>query len=162
MTTPLILLVLMTAPYLIVRAHSSVTKKPIDGRFAAAIGAGLLFVFTGVGHFVETESMSQMLPPWVPYRTLLVYASGLLEFAIALGFFVPKTRRMTGRIAIGLLVLFFPVNAYAALNRVEMGGHAWGPAYLLIRTPLQAIILLWIYRFTAREIKAGRINHDAA
>ncbi|MDB5348485.1 MAG: hypothetical protein JWP89_6862 [Schlesneria sp.] len=162
MTTPLILLVLMTAPYLIVRAYASATKRPIDGRHAASVGAGLLFVFTGVGHFVETESMLQMLPPWVPYRGLLVYATGLLEFAIAVGFFVPTTRRATGWIAIGLLVLFFPVNVYAALNRIEMGGHSWGPAYLLIRAPLQVIILLWIYWFAVRAPRIGRTSHDAA
>ncbi|HEY4259158.1 MAG TPA: hypothetical protein VGM98_03315 [Schlesneria sp.] len=162
MTTPLILLVLMTAPYLIVRAYASLTKQPIDGRNAASVGAGLLFVFTGVGHFVETQSMSQMLPPWVPYRMLLVYASGLLEFAIATGFFVPKSRRTTGWIAIGLLVLFFPVNIYAALNKVGMGGHTWGPAYLLMRAPLQAIILLWIYWFTVRARRIDRTNQDAA
>jgi uncharacterized membrane protein len=96
MTTPLILLVLITAPYLLVSASASATKQPIDSRNAAVVGAGLLFAFTGVGHFVETESMLQMPPPWVPYRTLLVYATGLLEFAIAVGFFVPQTRRPTG------------------------------------------------------------------
>lgn len=68
--------------------------------------------------------MSQMPPPWRPNRTLLVYASGLLKFAVAVGLFVPKTRRMTGWIAIGLLVLFFPVNTDAALYRVEIAGHA--------------------------------------
>jgi uncharacterized membrane protein len=126
MTTPLILLVLMTAPDLIVKAYVSATKESSDGRNAAAVGAGLLFAFTGTGHFVETESMLQMLPPWVPCRTWLIYATGLLEFAIAAGFFVPKTRRATGWIAIGLLVLFFPVNVYAAINHVGVGGHAWG------------------------------------
>jgi uncharacterized membrane protein len=44
----------------------------------------------------------------------------------------------------------FPVNVYAAVNQIPMGGHAWGPVYLLIRAPLQAILLVWVYWFTIR------------
>jgi len=32
-----------------------------------------------------------------------------------------------------------------------MGGHAWGPAYLLIRAPLQLLILGWVYYFVLRN-----------
>jgi uncharacterized membrane protein len=91
-----------------------------------------------------------MLPPSVPQRVLLVYLTGVLEFAIALGFMVPRARRVSGWVAAAVLVLFFPANIYAAIHHVPMGGHAWGPIYLLIRGPLQAIILLWTYGFTIR------------
>ena len=151
MTTPIIMLVLMTVPYLLVRAFSVVARREFDARGAAAIGAGILFIFTGVGHFLQTEPMAQMLPPWVPGRTLLVYMTGILEFAIAVGFFVPRARRFTGWVAAGVLVLFFPANIYAAVNQIPMGGHAWGPVYLLIRAPLQAIVLFWVYWFTIRQ-----------
>jgi uncharacterized membrane protein len=50
-----------------------------------------------------------------------------------------------------VLILFFPANIYAAINHIPLGGHAWGPAYLLIRAPLQAIILFWVYWFTIRQ-----------
>ena len=40
---------------------------------------------------------------------------------------------------------------YSTVNHVPMGGHAWGPVYLLIRAPLQAIILFWVYWFTIRQ-----------
>ena len=73
--------------------------RSIDLRSAGAIGLGLLFVFTGIGHFALTEPMARMLPPWVPARVPLIYLSGLLEFAIAIGFFVPKTRRLAGWVA---------------------------------------------------------------
>lgn len=151
MTTPIIMLVLMTAPYLVVRIASAVMHRDFAARSAAAIGLGILFVFTGIGHFIQTEPMAQMLPPWVPERTLLVYLTGILEFAIAAGFFLPKFRRFTGGVAGVVLVLFFPANIYAAINHIPMGGHAWGPMYLLIRAPLQIIILCWIYWFTIRR-----------
>jgi uncharacterized membrane protein len=150
MTTPIVMLVLMMAPYLIVRLLSVVTQRDYNARRAAGIGLNVLFVFTGIGHFMDTESMAQMLPPWIPERVLFIYLTGVLEFAVAAGFLIERSRRFTGWVAAVMLVLFFPVNVYAALNHISMGGHAWGPVYLFIRAPLQAIILLWIYWFAIR------------
>jgi uncharacterized membrane protein len=154
MLTPIIMLALMLAPYLVAAMLNRVADRRFDLRNAAAIGLGILFIFTGIGHFAQTEPMVQMLPSWVPGRVLLVYLSGILEFAIAAGFFIPRLRRVTGLAAALVLILFFPINVYAAFNHVPMGGHAWGPIYLLIRAPLQAIILVWVYWFTIRETKA--------
>lgn len=151
MATPIIMLALMTGPYALSRLLPVVSSRRIDPRDAAAVGLTLLFVFTGTGHFVQTESMGQMLPPWVPERVLLVYLTGILEFAIAAGFLVRRSRRVTGWIAAALLVLFLPVNVYAAIHRVAMGGHVWGPAYLLVRAPLQVAMVLWVYWFTLRQ-----------
>jgi hypothetical protein len=53
-----------------------------------------------------------------------------------------------------MLVLFVPANVYAAIYHVPQGGHAWG---LLIRAPLQLIILLWIYWF-----RLGNPSRDRA
>ena len=91
------------------------------------------------------------LPPWVPARVPLVYLTGVAEWALAIGFVIPETRRSAGRMAIALLIAFFPANVYAAVNFVPMGGHAWGPVYLLVRAPLQLAIVLWAYWFTIRE-----------
>ena len=49
-----------------------------------------------------------------------------------------------------MLIAFLPVNIYAAVNRVGMGGHEWGPIYLLIRVPLQFILIGWIWWFAVR------------
>jgi uncharacterized membrane protein len=77
--------------------------------------------------------MTLMLPTWVPAREALVYLSGVLEITVAVGLFVPRWRPMAGRCAAAMLVAFFPANVYAAIQHVPMGGHAWGPVYLLIR-----------------------------
>ena len=159
MTTPIVMLTLMAGPYVIARLLSLITGRRTDLRQAAAIGVALMFVLTGTGHFVQTEVMSQMLPPWVPERVLLVYLSGMLEFAIAAGLAVRRTRRLAGWAAAILLVSFFPVNVYATINRVPMGGHAWGPAYLLIRAPVQLAILLWVYWFTIRQPSPSLSTH---
>ena len=41
--------------------------------------------------------------------------------------------------------MFFPANIYAAFNSIGLGGHQWGPIYLLIRAPLQIILIAWAY-----------------
>jgi len=151
MTTVIVMLILMMVPYAVAQVRTAVTHREVDLRASGAIGLTILFIFTGIGHFIETEAMSQMLPPWVPARVLLIYATGILEFAISAGFFLRKHRRMTGWLAAAMLVLFFPANIYAAMNHIPMGGHASGPIYLLVRAPLQAIIVLWIYWFTIRR-----------
>ena len=138
------MLALMAGPWLVLRT-----------RDAAAIGLALLFLFTGSGHFLQTGLMAEMLPPWVPARVALVYLTGVLEFALAIGFFIPETRRSAGWMAAAVLILFFPANIYAAINHVPMGGHAWGPVYLLVRAPLQIVILAWVYWFTIRQRRSG-------
>lgn len=147
MTNIIIMLTLLTAPYLLARLAAKLRVRRFGGADAAAWGAGILFVFTGIGHFIQTDAFTQMLPPWVPQRTLLVYATGLLEFAIAAAFFQPRTRKAAAWAAIAVLVLFFPANIYAAFTRAPVGGSEWGPAYLLVRAPLQIFIIGWIYRF---------------
>lgn len=161
MTTPILMLILLTAPYLVVLALNRFAGKVFNLRSAAVIGLGLLFVLTGIGHFTQAGPMTQMLPAWVPERLLLVHVTGVLEFAIALGFFIPRFRHAAGLAAIVVLILFFPANVYAAFNHVAMGGHAWGPAYLLIRAPLQIIILLWTYWFIVRTARPQQLHFSS-
>lgn len=152
MLTPTLMLLILCLPYLIARPFTRSTAGS-DLRPAAAWGAGLLFLFTASGHFSQTAAMVQMLPPWVPQRTALVHATGVLEIAIALALFSRRLRRLGAWSAITVLVAFFPANVYAALQHAPMGGHAWGPAYLLVRAPLQLFILAWIW---ALILRAGR------
>jgi uncharacterized membrane protein len=147
------MLVLLAVPYGVLRLLQCLTDREFDLHNGAAIGLTLLFVLTAVGHFTDTDSMAQMLPSWVPARIGIIHLTGVFEFVIAAGFLFRRFRRVTGCIAATMLVLFFPANIYAAIYHVPQGGHAWGPVYLLIRAPLQLIILLWIYWFTIREPK---------
>jgi len=150
MLTPFLMLLILTVPHLANGAWAAWRRRPA-ARAPAAWGLGLLFLFTASGHFVQTQPMVQMLPSWVPAREALVYITGVLEIVIGLGFFSARWRRAAGWAAAVVLVGFFPANIYAAIQHVPMGGHAWGPAYLLIRAPLQLIILGWVYYFVLRR-----------
>jgi uncharacterized membrane protein len=154
MITPLLMLLLLFSPW----AWHRLAGRG-DARSAAAWGTGLLFLFTASGHFVQLAPMAQMLPPWVPAREALVIATGFLEIAIAVGLFFERTRTQAAWAAIAVLVLFFPANVYAAFERVPFGGHAWGPVYLLVRAPLQAVIVAWIwFRVLERRPAIARLG----
>ncbi len=153
MTVPIIMLILLVAPYGLLRVVQLFTERDVDLYGAGAIGLTLLFILTGIGHFIDTDPMVQMLPPWVPARVAIIYVTGVFEFVIAAGFLFSRFRRLTGWIAAPMLVLLFPANIYAAIYHVPQGGHAWGPVYLLFRAPVQLIIFFWVYWFTIRAPK---------
>lgn len=79
-------------------------------------GLTLLFAFTGLGHFLKTAEMAQMLPAWTPGRTAVVYSSGVFELAAAVALLVPSLARPTGWVLILFLLAILPSNIYAAIE----------------------------------------------
>lgn len=150
MSVELIILVILTGPWLATLAW---VRTPGDARVVAAgrIGLALAFAFFSAAHFTVTDTMATMFPPWVPEPRLIVYATGVIEGLIALGLMVPQFRRYAGMAAIAVFICFFPANVYAAFTRADVIGHAWGPVYLLIRTPFQALLIFWAWWFVVRR-----------
>jgi uncharacterized membrane protein len=120
------------------------------------VSLALVFLFTGIGHFIQTQEMAQMLPAWIPARVGIIYVTGLFEWAGAAGLLVPWLSRAAGVCLIVFLVLVFPANIHAALTRVELGGHGIGSAYLLVRGPLQLLLIWWAYWFAVRKARMVR------
>jgi uncharacterized membrane protein len=157
MTTPLIMLAILLVPLLVAGLLRSLGRQ-VGADSAGVAGLVLLFLFTASGHFAAAQAMAEMLPPLVPARVPLVYLTGVLEIALAAGIALPATRRLAGLAAIAVLVLFFPANVYAAFAQVGMGGHAWGPVYLVIRAPLQALLIAWTWWFAVRSTALPRAS----
>ena len=124
----------------------------VDLRQAGCIAIAAVFCFTALGHFALSASMLEMLPPWVPARKAMIVFSGLFELGLAIAIMFPKTSRPASLVAIGFLILVTPLNVYSALNCVKFGGHEAGPKYLLMRLPLQALLIGWIAWFGLRHI----------
>ncbi len=158
MVTPAIIVSLLIFPWIVVTVMRRGERAM---RSAGVLGVCLVFLFTGIGHFIKTEPMAQMLPGFVPLRTLLVIATGVLELLLAVLILLPAARRIIGLCLIVMLVLFLPANIYAAVERVPMGGHAWGPWYLAIRVPLQALLVGWTYYFAVRPQGQLQLTGDA-
>lgn len=148
MFTPIVLLTLLLTPYFIT---NTATNKKEYLNYAGMTGMALVFLTAGVGHFVKTDQMTQLLPVWFPFARECILLTGVVEIVLGLGLFFKKYRRRIGIIIIILLVLFLFVNINAAYNKVEYGGHSWGLYYLFIRVPLQLVFILWTYWFCVRK-----------
>lgn len=128
---------------------SLVTGSDVD--WAGHLGLALVFAFAALGHFVKTDAMTQMIPPSVPHRRVLIQISGVFELAMAIVVLAWPNSRLVGFVMmIGFLIAVFPSNVYAAMRRVEFGGHSAGPRYLILRVPLQLLLILWVYWFVLR------------
>jgi uncharacterized membrane protein len=159
--TLLFLLLLLTAPYLVLALLGRwVAGLRVDPPGRARVGISLFFVFTAIGHFISTGGMAAMLPPSVPYRVGLVYLTGVLELLGAVGVWVPRLMRPTGFLLILMLVGLLPANVYSAINRVDFGGHGAGPAYLLVRVPFQLFVIWWAYFSTEQDWFRRRVEPD--
>ncbi|RUO38622.1 hypothetical protein CWE13_02970 [Aliidiomarina shirensis] len=145
MLTPIIILSILIFPLLVAFVISKITRRKLDAHKFACWGLGVAFIYFFIGHLVQTDGMVDMLPVWLPMRLELVYLTGVLELAIGIALFIPKYQQIAAKLAIVVFVVFFPANIYAALNSVGMGGHQWGPVYLLIRAPLQLVLIAWAY-----------------
>ena len=150
MINPIITLLLLFSPLITFYLYSKVMGKPLLLGKVACWGLGMAFSFFFMGHFVKTAGMVEMLPVWMPLRLELVYFTGVLELAIAIALFIPRYQVRSAKIAIVVLVLFFPVNIYSAINAIGLGGHQWGPIYLLVRAPLQTALVFWAYFLCAK------------
>ena len=140
-----VILTLLLAPYLaLTLAH---VLAPWPGR----VGLALVFGFTGLGHFIKTAEMAQMLPPWFPVRIPLIYVTGVFEWFGSAGVLIPQVSHYSGMLLCAFLVFVLPSNVYAAVHRIDFGGHSAGPIYLLIRIPLQLVLIGWAYWFTIRS-----------
>lgn len=150
MITPLIVLTILLVPTLIAAVIARKTRADGIVNLGGVLGYAAAFAFFSVGHFVITDEMVSMLPDFLPARRPLVYATGLLEAGLALALLPTRTRAYAGLGCIAVLILFFPGNIYAAIHGVGPGGHQWGPVYLLVRAPLQALLIFWGYWFAVR------------
>jgi uncharacterized membrane protein len=92
--------------------------------------------------------MSMMIPQSIPFKTGLVYFTGVVEIAAAIGLLIPALVTVTGWLLIVFFILLLPANIYAAIKHVDFEKatyHGRGLDYLWFRVPLQIIFIVWIY-----------------
>jgi len=143
--TPIIILLILSSPLGIAFAFSKFRRVPVNINKYACWGLGLAFIFFFIGHILKVVGMAEMLPHWVPFKIPLIYLTGAIELLVGIALFIPRFQLVAAKFGIVIFIVFFPANIYAAINSVGLGGHQWGPVYLLIRTPLQIILIAWAY-----------------
>lgn len=105
----------------------------------------VVFLVSGVLHFLKPAMYVSIMPPWLPSPRALVLISGLCELVGAVGILVPATRVAAGWGLIALLVAVFPANIQMLLNAHAAHAPAAWQAALVARLPLQAVLISWVY-----------------
>ena len=83
---------------------------------AVAVGLAVMFVMTGVAHFVPAmrRDMIAIVPPRLPAPGLLVTITGVLELLGAAGLLYPPARVAAAVCLFALMLVMFPANVHAA------------------------------------------------
>lgn len=146
-------LIVLLLTFMMAVLVSWLRQEPVNYRLCARIALAVMFMFAGVSHFVLEDGMVKMLPKFLPLRSLIIYVTGLMEIGFGFGLLHGKYSRWTGILAIIFLMGVFPVNVYAAINAVEFGGNINGSKYLLFRSPLQLLLMVWTWWAAVRQRK---------
>lgn len=118
----------------------------ISGRVAMSV----MLLFTAIGHFKYVNGMEMMVPDLMPFKKVMVYFTGLLEIAFAIGLLYSPTLKLTGWILIAFLILVMPANIKAAKAHIDYQKatlNGPGPKYLWFRIPLQLFFIAWVWFF---------------
>lgn len=131
-------------PLIVQLVVTAVARWFMPWKDATRIGLAVMFVFTAASHFSSLKyDLAAMIPPPLTGALWVIYITGILEFAGAMGLLTRSVRRPAAWGLIALLVGMFPANVYAAVSGVTLGGNP--PTALLFRAPLQVfwICTLW-------------------
>ncbi|PUZ29946.1 Uncharacterized membrane protein [Chitinophaga costaii] len=117
-------------------------------QWPARIAMSTMLLLTSSGHFLFTQGMMMMLPPFLPAKKTLIYFTGLLEILAAIGLLIPALRTVTAICLLMFFILILPANVYAALKKINLetaGYDGPGLSYLWFRIPMQLLLLAWVY-----------------
>ena len=131
--------------------------KIVGGDFnfllAGKIGMSAMLLFTAAGHFAFLKGMMLMLPEFVPFKKAVVYLTGIIEGAAAIGLLIPRLQNPTAWLLILFFILILPANVHAAVNKIDYQTGATdgkGVNYLWFRIPLQIFFIGWVYFFAVK------------
>lgn len=129
-------------------------KGKFEFAFSGRISMSVMLTFTSIAHFIYTEGMAMMLPEFIPFKTEVIYLTGLIEIAAAIGLLIPRLRTITAWLLILFFVLILPANIYSALEQVNYQNASYDGnslSYLWFRVPLQILYIVWTYVSAIRK-----------
>jgi uncharacterized membrane protein len=149
-------LFILIGTFILVLVVSRIIKKNWRPYFAGKLAMSVMLVFTASGHFLFPDGMALMLPESIPFRKEIIYATGVIELAAAVGILIPRFQRLTGWLLIIFFISILPANIYAAMHRVNLQTASYdgkGLEYLWFRIPLQILYIEWVYYFVIGKKK---------
>jgi len=104
----------------------------------------IFYTTAGFMHFVKARLYIRIIPPYIPAPKLVNRIVGMAEMVLGLGLVFESTRSLAAYGIILLLIAVFPANLYM-YQKENKGLPRW---LLLLRLPLQLVLIGWAYVYT--------------
>ena len=104
-----------------------------------------IYVLAGTLHFIKPKIYLRIMPRYLPFPKSLVYLSGLAEIILGIGLCFKETKDFAIYGIILMLVIFLLVHFYMlSSEKAAAGFPKWA---LLLRLPLQFVLMFWAYAY---------------
>lgn len=146
-------IIVLIAVFITAAAITRLINGEWNWLFAGNMAMCAMLCFTALGHFLFPKGMAMMIPPAIPYKTALVYSTGVAEIAMGLALLSPALRPHTGYILVVFFIAILPANIYAAIKHIDLEKASYnGPGvnYLWFRIPEQLLFIAWVVYFSIR------------
>lgn len=107
---------------------------------------GVLFALAGANHFINTGFYVGIMPPYLPWHTALVYASGAAEIILGLALLFRRVERLAAWGMIVLMIAVTPVHIQMAIHPELYPDYS--QAALWDRLLLQGVLIGLAFWFT--------------
>lgn len=107
---------------------------------------GVFYIAAGANHFRQPRLYLRIIPPSLPYKRAINSISGAAEVVLGVLLLIPATARQAAWGVIALLLAVFPANIYH--YRAQGAGMRVPQWLLLLRLPLQFVLIAWAYWHT--------------
>jgi uncharacterized membrane protein len=102
-----------------------------------------MYSFAGAMHFIKPKAYIEVMPDFFKAKKILVYLSGAIEILLGIGLFFENTRSFAAIGIVLILIAFLSVHFNMLRGeKYAMGVPKW---VLLLRIPLQFILIWWAY-----------------
>jgi uncharacterized membrane protein len=92
----------------ITAAVSKIFYHQWNSVFAGNLAMSIMLFFTAMAHFAFSKGMAMMLPPFLPFKKVIVYVTGLIEILAGVGLLIQPCRHTTSVLLIIFFILILP------------------------------------------------------
>ncbi|MES2428861.1 MAG: hypothetical protein V4560_17900 [Bacteroidota bacterium] len=144
-------LIVLIAVFIIATIVSRLFLNDWNLPLAGNIAMCFMLFLTASGHVLFTKGMEMMLPTFVPFKTFVIYFTGIAEVLLGIALLISPLRSLAGVALLILFGLMLPANIYAAMKHIDIEKATYtgpGLGYLWFRIPLQILFIAWVFYFS--------------
>jgi uncharacterized membrane protein len=105
-------------------------------------GLSLLFFGAAFIHLFSPHYFLPVIPSFIHFPEEIIFLTGVLEIALALGLLIHRTQDLTAQISAMYLILLIPVHIYVSVFSIEIFG-IHNTYILWARTLFQFVLIFW-------------------